>query len=53
VPDVNAPMEERELGGFGLFFIQQSVDDMNYQVTEDGNRMILTKYLNRSAGGSQ
>ena len=52
-PDVNAPMEERELGGFGLFFIQQSVDDMNYQVTEDGNRMILTKYLNRSAGGSQ
>ena len=53
VPDVNAPMEERELGGFGLFFIQQSVDDMNYQVTEDGNKMILTKYLNRSAGGSQ
>lgn len=51
VPDVNAPIEERELGGFGLFFIQQSMDDVNYQVTEDGNKMILTKYLRR--GGSQ
>jgi serine/threonine-protein kinase RsbW len=53
VPDVNAPIEERELGGFGLFFIQQSVDEMDYQVTEDGNTMILTKYLTRSSGGEQ
>jgi serine/threonine-protein kinase RsbW len=45
VPDVDAPIEERELGGFGLFFIQQSMDDMHYQVTEDGNKMTLTKYL--------
>jgi serine/threonine-protein kinase RsbW len=52
VPDVNAPIEERELGGFGLFFIQQSVDDMNYQVTEDGNKMVLIKYLSRPDGGS-
>jgi serine/threonine-protein kinase RsbW len=46
-PDVNAPIEERELGGFGLFFIQQSMDEMDYQVTEDGNKMILTKYLRK------
>lgn len=52
-PDVNAPIEERELGGFGLFFIQQSMDDMNYQVTEDGNKMILTKYLRSLDGGSR
>jgi len=45
MPDVDAPIEERELGGFGLFFIQQSVDQMEYRVTEDGNTMILTKYL--------
>ena len=51
VPDVNAPIEERELGGFGLFFIQQSVDEMDYQVTEDGNKMILTKYLRKPDGG--
>ena len=52
VPDVDAPIEERELGGFGLFFIQQSVDSMDYYVTEDGNKMILTKYLAKPAGGS-
>jgi len=48
MPDVEAPIEERELGGFGLFFIQQSVDQMDYRVTEAGNTMILTKHLARS-----
>lgn len=50
-PDVEAPIEERELGGFGLFFIQQTMDEMNYRSTEDGNTMILTKQLNHSTGG--
>ena len=53
VPEVNAPIEERELGGFGLFFIQQSVDEMDYQVTEDGNKMMLTKYLTKPVGGEK
>lgn len=51
IPDVNAPLEERELGGFGLFLIQQSMDDMDYQVTEDGNKMTLTKVLRKPDGG--
>jgi serine/threonine-protein kinase RsbW len=51
IPDAQAPIEERELGGFGLFFIQQSMDHMDYRVTEDGNTMILTKYLSRANGG--
>ena len=50
-PDVESPLEERELGGYGLFFIQQSVDEMEYQATEDGNKMILTRYLNKRPGG--
>lgn len=50
-PNVQAPIEEREMGGFGLFFIQQSVDQMDYRVTEDGNTMILTKYLSRANRG--
>ncbi len=50
-PDPNATVEEREEGGFGLFFIRQSVDQMDYRVTEDGNTMVLTKYL--SVGGDQ
>ena len=54
VPDPNQPIEERELGGFGLFFIQQSVDEMKYQTSEDGNTMTLTKLLSSpsSAAGT-
>ena len=48
LPDVDAPIEEREMGGFGLFFIQQSVDHMDYRATEDGNTMTLIKYLART-----
>jgi serine/threonine-protein kinase RsbW len=51
IPDVDAPIEERELGGFGLFFIQQTMDDMAYQSTEDGNKMIMTKHLRKLDGG--
>ena len=51
VPDVDASIEERELGGFGLFFINQSMNEMAYRVTEDGNTMILTKYLGKATGG--
>ena len=49
-PDTRAALEEREAGGFGLFFIRQSVDQMDYRVTEDGNIMTFTKYL--SVGGT-
>ena len=51
VPDVDASIEERELGGFGLFFINQSMNEMAYRVTEDGNTMILTKYLGKATEG--
>lgn len=53
VPDVNASTEVRELGGFGLFFIRQSVDHVDYRVTEDGNTMILTKNLAAPRGGKE
>ena len=51
IPDVEAPIEERELGGFGLFFIRQSVDDVKYRTSEDGNTMTLTKNLAQPSGG--
>lgn len=50
-PDVNAPIEERAMGGFGIFFIRESMDQMSYHVTEDGNTMVLTKFLNQADGG--
>jgi serine/threonine-protein kinase RsbW len=51
IADVDASIEERELGGFGLFFIHQSMDEVDYRVTEDGNTMVLTKYLGKASGG--
>ena len=53
VPDVDASIEERELEGFGLFFINQSMNEVDYRVTEDGNTMRLTKYLGKASGGEQ
>ena len=53
IPDIHAPLEERELGGYGLFLIKQTMDEMDYQVTEDGNKMILTKYLRNPDGGER
>ena len=45
VPDVRAPIEQRKAGGYGLFFIKQLVDLMEYQVTENCNTMTMIKYL--------
>jgi serine/threonine-protein kinase RsbW len=52
IPDVQASIEERESGGLGLFFIRQSVDRLDYRVTEDGNTMTFIKYLSRPTGGN-
>jgi serine/threonine-protein kinase RsbW len=51
IADLEASIEERELGGFGLFFIHQSMDEVDYRITEDGNTMMLTKYLGKASGG--
>jgi serine/threonine-protein kinase RsbW len=53
VPDIEAALAEREPGGFGIFFIRQSVDRLEYRVTEDGNTMTLAKYLGTPVGGKK
>ena len=45
VPDVEAALEDRPVGGFGLYFIYQTMDEVDYQTNEDGNCLILTKRL--------
>ncbi len=44
-PDVEAGLEDRSMGGFGLFFIYQTMDEINYETTEDGNRLTFIKQL--------
>ena len=42
-PDVDATLEERALGGLGLFLVQQMMDDVAYRRSDDRNVITLTK----------
>lgn len=42
-PDANATLEEREVGGLGLFFVFSSVDDIQYESSPAGNNTRLIK----------
>jgi serine/threonine-protein kinase RsbW len=44
-PDIEASLEDRPTGGFGLFFIYQTMDKIFYQTTEDGNQLTFIKEL--------
>jgi serine/threonine-protein kinase RsbW len=44
-PDPSATLEGRPSSGFGLYLIYRVMDAVDYQTTEEGNRLILTKKL--------
>lgn len=46
-PDVEAALEDRPLGGLGLYLIYQLMDNIDYQSSEDGNTLTFTKYIDR------
>ena len=47
LPDLQAALEDRETGGFGLYFIYQTMDEVDYKTTEGCNQLILIKRLPR------
>lgn len=45
-PDVQAPLEERSLGGLGVFLIRQFMDEVEYSFdSKQGNLLTMTKRL--------
>jgi len=44
-PDISLPLEERSLGGMGLYLIHKSVDEVKYEARGDRNVMRLIKRL--------
>ena len=42
-PDVNALLEDRATGGFGLYFIYQTMDEVDYRTSVDCNTLTLVK----------
>jgi serine/threonine-protein kinase RsbW len=44
IPDVSAPLEDRPLGGLGLFLMRQMMDQVRFQFDrEQGNTLIMSK----------
>ena len=45
--DVQSAMDKAQTGGFGLYIIRRSMDEIEYHPDEErGNRLIMIKYLN-------
>lgn len=45
-PDVSAPLEQRDLGGLGMFLIHQFMDEVEYTFDPElGNELIMRKRL--------
>lgn len=44
-PDINAPVEERPIGGLGIFMIQKIMDEVRYERKDDQNILTMVKYL--------
>ena len=44
-PDLEAGINGQEMGGFGLYFIYQTMDEVNYETTGGCNRLTLVKLL--------
>ncbi|GAB4310509.1 MAG: ATP-binding protein [Phototrophicales bacterium] len=44
-PDPAAALEEREGGGWGIFFVKKYMDRVTYQYTEQRNQLTLEKQI--------
>ena len=42
-PDINAPLEEREIGGLGLFLVKKTMDEVKYERIDNKNVLMLKK----------
>ncbi len=44
-PDVTLPLEEREIGGLGIFIVKKTMDSVCYRRNGDKNELAITKTL--------
>ncbi len=44
-PDLDASIEEREIGGLGIFFLKQMMDELEYERVGDHNRLTMKKKI--------
>jgi serine/threonine-protein kinase RsbW len=51
-PDLEAPLDERLLGGMGVLLIKQNTDAVEYQSTASGGNVLILTKLMRKPGTS-
>ncbi|MDR0453018.1 MAG: ATP-binding protein [Treponema sp.] len=44
-PNINAPLEERSIGGLGIFITKKWMDSIQYERLDDENRLTLYKSI--------
>ena len=44
-PDITLPLDERPIGGLGIFLVKKIMDKVEYQRKENRNILILTKNI--------
>lgn len=49
-PDIEAGLDDRPMGGFGLYFIYQTMDEVDYVADACGNCLTLVKRLPLAEG---
>jgi anti-sigma regulatory factor (Ser/Thr protein kinase) len=42
-PDLDKFLEQGKIGGFGIFLVKQSMDDVQYEYANEKNRITITK----------
>lgn len=42
-PDLEAPLEERDIGGLGLFLMRKLMDDVHFSFESGGNTLVMIK----------
>lgn len=43
-PDINSPIEERRIGGLGIYMMRNIMDEIHYKRDGDKNILILVKF---------
>jgi anti-sigma regulatory factor (Ser/Thr protein kinase) len=50
-PDVTASIDDRPIGGLGIFLVKKVMDHLEYRRHDGRNRLVLKKRLPESTGG--
>jgi anti-sigma regulatory factor (Ser/Thr protein kinase) len=51
MPDLSQPLEERPIGGLGIYLMQKVMDEVEFEFSAEGNRLRMVKRGVRSETG--